>query len=237
MTMPNGSNSKDLGNIVRFRRYAAANAEKWYKYVNEVRGREARNGDVRLVTGYDSTTTWGMATFANLSEQRSFRLMFKPIGENSLGRAYGWEYSGIADVRSGPDVREVERLRGLDQTTDHRVYENQCLFVRTLNITLQDHVWNRLTAEWEMVYLDDYSETQDFSKFEGTSNRSSETIGAFGIRSNERSRQSSSSNSMMRSSVSSSRSEMSDAAQFSHLHTALVSSAVRFINQISITDL
>ncbi|PPQ79550.1 hypothetical protein CVT25_003432 [Psilocybe cyanescens] len=163
LTMPRGSNSKDLRNLFKFRRYALANAEKWYRYANEIRGREARNGDVRLVVGYDSTTAWGMATFANLSEQRYSRLKFKPIGENSLGRIYGWEYSGIsmAEVRSGPDIHELERLMNLDQAEGQLIYENQCLFVRTLNITLQNDIWNKLAEEWEAFYLGDESQMSD----------------------------------------------------------------------------
>ncbi|PPQ78276.1 hypothetical protein CVT25_011735 [Psilocybe cyanescens] len=234
LTMPRGSNSKDLGNVVRFRKYASANAEKWYKYVNEVRGREVRNGDVRLVIGYDSSTAWGMATFANLSEQRSFRLMFKPIGENSLGRTYGWEYSGIADVRSGPDICEVEKLRNLDQANNHIIYENQCLFVRTLNITLQDDVWSRLAADSEMFYLDDDYETQSpgqhSQSFVGNPNRSAGApgVGDRGGRSSD--------TFMMEGLSSPAQHKSSEAVQFSHLAPALNIHPTKIINKLLLRE-
>ena len=53
LTMPQGAHAEDLVNISRFRQYISANAESWYKFVNNIRGREARNGDVRLVIGCD----------------------------------------------------------------------------------------------------------------------------------------------------------------------------------------
>uniref|UniRef100_A0A8H7Y109 Uncharacterized protein n=1 Tax=Psilocybe cubensis TaxID=181762 RepID=A0A8H7Y109_PSICU len=150
LTMPCGCNSKDLRNIFRFRKYAVANAEKWYRYANEIRGRDAKNGDVRLVIGYDSTTAWGMAAFANLSEKRYSRLKFRPVGGNSLGRIYGWEYSGItmAEVKSGPDFYEIEKLRNLARGPDAEEAAVQ-------KSVLVSDLWNKLAEEWEMLYLDD----------------------------------------------------------------------------------
>ncbi|KDR67718.1 hypothetical protein GALMADRAFT_231888 [Galerina marginata CBS 339.88] len=151
--MPVGSKSEDLGNSIRLRKYVAANAESWYRYVNEVRGREARNGDVRLVMGYDKTTAWGMATFANTTAQES-RLKFKPMGETGVGRTYGWEYSGMAEGRTGPDPEELEELRMGEESELGSVYENQCLFIRTLNITLQAEIWDKLAADLDLEMLD-----------------------------------------------------------------------------------
>ncbi|KDR67739.1 hypothetical protein GALMADRAFT_79635, partial [Galerina marginata CBS 339.88] len=65
LTMPVGSNSEDLREKRRIRAYISTHAEDWYKYANIIRGREAKNGDIRLVVGFDKTTTWGMATFSN----------------------------------------------------------------------------------------------------------------------------------------------------------------------------
>ena len=69
LTMPVGSNSEDLTNKRLLRKYAAMNAEHWYRYIIDDQGREISNGDVRLVVGYDKTVAWGMATFSNLSAQ------------------------------------------------------------------------------------------------------------------------------------------------------------------------
>jgi len=147
VTMPQGAYSEKLGNVTMFKNYLSVHAESWYKYVNGVRGREAKNGDVRLAIGCDKSTTWGMATFSNLTEHNALRLKFKAIGESSLGRTYGWEYSGMAEVRAGPDAQEVEDLRMNEETERGVVYKNQCLFVETLNATLNDNVWNKLSSE------------------------------------------------------------------------------------------
>ncbi|KAF8956508.1 hypothetical protein BDZ97DRAFT_1616431, partial [Flammula alnicola] len=58
LTMPEGAISQDLENIPRFRAYAAKHVDNWYRFVNGPRGREAKNGDVRLVVGCDKTTSW-----------------------------------------------------------------------------------------------------------------------------------------------------------------------------------
>ena len=59
--MPQGAYSEKLGNVTTFKKYLSVHAESWYKYVNGVHGREAKNGDVRLVIGCDKSATWGMA--------------------------------------------------------------------------------------------------------------------------------------------------------------------------------
>ncbi|KAF8969623.1 hypothetical protein BDZ97DRAFT_1754462 [Flammula alnicola] len=153
LAIPHGALSIDLGNITRFRNYMAANVERWYQYANGPRGREARNGDLRLVIGCDKTTAWGMATFANCSKQKESRLKFKPTRRYSdpRGLAYGWEYSGTAEVKTGPDVRELEALRaGPSDSEGSRAYENQCLFVRTLNATFREDVWEKVAFECGM---------------------------------------------------------------------------------------
>ena len=58
--MPQGARSENLGNLATFREYAAANVANWYRYINGLRGRDFKNGDVRLVVGFDK-----IATFAN----------------------------------------------------------------------------------------------------------------------------------------------------------------------------
>ena len=142
--MPRGARSEDLRNKAIFREYAAANVANWYRYANGPRGLEAKNGEVRLVVGFDKTTSWGIATFANQTQQSSCRLKFGPSeGDSSSTNNYTWsqlEYSGVADVKAGPDSDEVDELR-IDSDPSHVQFKNQCLFVRTLNTTLADDVW------------------------------------------------------------------------------------------------
>ena len=144
--MPEGAYSEDLGNSSRLRQYIATHAEDWYKFVNGPRGREAQNGDLHVVVGCDKTTSWGMATFANssLSQETNFRLKFSPLGEQqsqrNAGNKYMWEHSGVAEVRVGPGRGENEELG----ETDSNRLQNQCLFLRTLNVTLSEKVWEEI---------------------------------------------------------------------------------------------
>lgn len=143
--MPLGATSETFGNVVSFRRYVASNIVHWYKFVDDVLGRGAKNGDIRLVVGCVKTS-WGIATFANQAHQSSCRLRFCPVevassdSISSDSSRYVWEYSGIADVRAGPSPVENNGLRQVDDPGDV-VYENQFLFLRPLNATLPDNIW------------------------------------------------------------------------------------------------
>jgi hypothetical protein len=151
--MPRGARSQDLGNYAKFREYANANVDDWYKFVNGPRGREAKNGDVRLVVGFDKTTSWGIATFANQTHQNTCRLKFAPA-EGDSASTYTWsEYSGVADVRAGPDSDENDELKRPSDAPDIQ-FENQCLFVRTLNITLADDAWADIHSSLGSVHVD-----------------------------------------------------------------------------------
>jgi hypothetical protein len=148
LTMPEGAYSEDLGNCSRLGQYIATHAEYWYKFINGPRGREAQNGDLRVVVGCDKTTSWGMATFSNssLSREAKFRLKFSVLGkqqsQRNAGSKYIWEHSGVAsaEVRIGPGRGENEEL---GETISNRL-RNQCLFLRTLNVTLSEKVWEEI---------------------------------------------------------------------------------------------
>ena len=151
--MPKGAIALDLENVPLFREYVAANVAKWYKFVNGVRGREAKNGEVRVVIGCDKTTSWGMAAISNVTQQKASQLKFKILEEPRAklsGTAYAWEYSGMAEVRVGPDAKEINALRNGDadpfdtNPPSEEEFSNQCLFVRTLNATLSDQAWKKL---------------------------------------------------------------------------------------------
>ncbi|KAF8908543.1 hypothetical protein CPB84DRAFT_1744176 [Gymnopilus junonius] len=149
LTMPVGSNSQDLMPILRFKKYVAQHAEDWYKHIINVRECEVNNGDVRLVIGHDKTSSWGMATFSSsTAEDSALYLSFRPTDPGTiLDRQYGWDLSGSAEVRNGPDPREVEVLRKDDPAAEEgAIYQNQCLFVRTINPKLQDGVWKNLVS-------------------------------------------------------------------------------------------
>ncbi|KAF8959470.1 hypothetical protein BDZ97DRAFT_1705049 [Flammula alnicola] len=150
LTIPHGAYTEDLANRAAFKRYLSDNVSSWYKYANGVRGREVNNGDLRLVTGVDKSRAWGMATFANVTEQTnlSLKLRFKPSKDSRVGTIYTWDYSGIADsARSGPGRREIEALWMGDESQGMHAFENQSLFVRTLSAKLQEDQWEKLEYE------------------------------------------------------------------------------------------
>jgi hypothetical protein len=61
LSMPDGAFQEELGNSSRFRDYVAVpvHAASWsrYEFVNGPRGREAQNGDVRVVVGCEKSTS------------------------------------------------------------------------------------------------------------------------------------------------------------------------------------
>ena len=119
-----------------------ANAANWYRFLNGPCGREVKNGDIRLVVGSDKTTSWSITTFpaANQTQQNSCRFKFGP-SEGDSASAYRWpDNSGVAEVRTGPDSNEIDELR-IDSDPPDVQFENQCLFVRALSVTLTDDIW------------------------------------------------------------------------------------------------
>lgn len=159
LTMPDGAETLDLGNVLHFERYMAKNVASWYRYVLVERGRHVENGEVRLVAGRDNSRTWGMATFEKASTHGDvLQLKFRPMEENILGaRRYTWESSGAASARTGPSRTQTEELTadgGADVT-------NQTLFVRTLNARLKSKSWKKLITaiaqELTQLYQDQES--------------------------------------------------------------------------------
>ncbi|KAF8954929.1 hypothetical protein BDZ97DRAFT_1765621 [Flammula alnicola] len=143
---------EDVWNYIQLctRVYGAARIPCHARYATGIRGRKVKNGDLRLVIGVDKSRAWGMATFVNATHEtnRPLTLRFKPKQDSSVGRIYTWEYTGMADsARSGPGRREIAALWAGDESQEMRVFENQALFVRTLNATLQKDGWENLESE------------------------------------------------------------------------------------------
>ncbi|KAF9554341.1 hypothetical protein CPC08DRAFT_712973 [Agrocybe pediades] len=178
LAMPEGSVSQDVGNIARLQKYAKQHAESWYKHIICQRGRTLKNGSVRLVTGYDNASAWGMAAFANSFEQGGPQdLRFAASGSSKAGDLYFWDYSGVAETKAGPGEREVEALRNMVPDPEGTQYQNQSLFIRTLNITFQDRVWQQLKIGCD---YEDSDEDENGSSDSGSfSSRDSSFSGVF----------------------------------------------------------
>lgn len=136
--MPDGAFTQELNNVSLFRRFIADHAKGWYEFVNGPRGREAKNGDLRVVVGCDKTTSWGMATFTDIASPSDLQVQFtashQPTG--SPLKMNSWICTGIADMKTGPDDREY-----LQSPAKQDRPRNQCLFVRTLSVTLSTALW------------------------------------------------------------------------------------------------
>ncbi|KAF8804953.1 hypothetical protein BYT27DRAFT_7105774, partial [Phlegmacium glaucopus] len=158
LAMPDGAISEDVRNEAIFRKYTSIHAEDWYRYINNIRGRDAKNGDVRLVIGYHKTSHWCIATFADsTAKQNPFFLEFNPVTETNIGKMYEWKHSGTAEVRTGPGDHEIEDLRKGDPDHGRKTYQNQSLFGRTISATMGEDIWNKLAAESVEVEIDDDS--------------------------------------------------------------------------------
>ncbi len=109
--MPDGATTEDLMNHELVQKYIAKNAQSWYTYIREERGRKVKNGDIRLVIGFDKVASWGIATFASSVEEQ-VRLEFKTNdSDQAASRAYSWNCVGGGSGRVGPHEEEMDGLR------------------------------------------------------------------------------------------------------------------------------
>ncbi|KAF9526475.1 hypothetical protein CPB83DRAFT_896137 [Crepidotus variabilis] len=139
LTMPLGARKLELSSTTAFRKYITQHAENWYKFVNGPRGRNLANGELRLIYGCDKSTAWGMATFSNACNPKlKFR---KSQNMSGAASAYSWEHSSMAEsVKVGPYLHDNEGLLDFGPTP----LRNQCLFLRTMTVTLAEDVWEGL---------------------------------------------------------------------------------------------
>ena len=149
--MPEGAISLDLASDLAFSEYLAANVQKWYEFVHKIRRQSISNGQIRLVTGCDKTTAWGIATVSGMSQHK---LKFKASdAAGSSTTTYTWECSGMVEVRVGPDKHDIEALRSDD--TFNTTFQNQCLFVRTMTARLGNNDWAKLMRSLGRTVVED----------------------------------------------------------------------------------
>ncbi|KAF7302808.1 Pleiotropic drug resistance ABC transporter protein [Mycena kentingensis (nom. inval.)] len=90
LALPHGSMLCRLENVEAMRRYAAANAESWYRYVNETRGRRLGNGRLYLITGWEKASVGGMGTFQNVAPSSDFDIALVPLQQPGGGIEYAF---------------------------------------------------------------------------------------------------------------------------------------------------
>jgi hypothetical protein len=141
LVMPDGALSEDLRNCKLVQKYIADNAGSWYEYAeSDDCGMQPENGDIRVVIGMDKVSSWGMATFENVNLEEPLRFEFKDDGRGSQGRTYKWD---SVSGRAGPPEEEIRDLLEGPNTSPLR---NQCVFVRTLNVSVAGGVRDELAV-------------------------------------------------------------------------------------------
>jgi len=152
--MPDGALSEDLRHYKLVEKYIADNAKNWYEYVeSDDCGMPTENGDIRVVVGMDKASSWGMATFENVDSEQPLQFEFRDDGRGS----HKWDR--IITGRAGPPEEEI---RDLLQGPDTSPLRNQCVFVRTLNVSVAGKVRDEL-AVYEVrasCFRDNFSEFQ-----------------------------------------------------------------------------
>jgi len=134
--MPDGATTQNLLNTWGIRGTISSNAKNWYTYTRTNRGRNVKNGDIRVVVGVDKVCSWGIATSAcNTGQTASYVFKHDPT------HTYQWDCIG-GSGRVGPQNKEI-----CDLIKDDGGPENQCVFIRTINFTLSGKMWNDFSSE------------------------------------------------------------------------------------------
>ena len=133
--MPDGATTRDLLDTQKVRHIISSNAQGWYKYARNTRGRVVGNGEIRLVIGVDKVSSWGIATSA-CSTGQTASYVFK----HDPTHLYRWDCIG-GSGRVGPQKREIG-----DLVENNILPENQSIFIRTINFTLSGKMWNDIPS-------------------------------------------------------------------------------------------
>jgi hypothetical protein len=133
LALPHGAHLEKLENVESARRYAAQNAESWYRYINGTRGRELVNGGLYLITGCEKSRSGGIASFQNVADQNEFQLSFKPSVRSDSGYRYRFQRGTPACTKVFPSLAQDDELP-LNQTT----------FLHGFTISIGEGIWARL---------------------------------------------------------------------------------------------
>jgi hypothetical protein len=159
LVMPDGALSEDLRHYKPVEKYISDNAKSWYEYVeSDDCGMPTENGDIRVVVGMDKVSSWGMATFENVNAEEPLQFELKDDGRRSESHARTYKWDGIVEGRAGPPEEEIRDLLQGPNTTPLR---NQCVFARTLNVSIAGKVRDEL-AVYEVrasCFKDSFSES------------------------------------------------------------------------------
>ncbi|KAJ7707377.1 hypothetical protein B0H17DRAFT_1000461 [Mycena rosella] len=151
LSLPHGAQLEKLENVEHARRYAAKNAESWYRYVNGTRGRRLVNGDLYLITGCEKSQSGGMASFENVTAGSEFQLLFKPI--TSSGSDAGYKYR----FKRGTPAHT--------RTFFSSTHLNHTTFIHGLTISIGEGIWGRLLGGVGISQITDFQSPKSHSNF------------------------------------------------------------------------
>ncbi|KAJ6562023.1 hypothetical protein B0H19DRAFT_1259642 [Mycena capillaripes] len=145
LALPHGARLEKLENLETMLRYAAKNAESWYKHINGPggRGRQLVNGFLYLITGCEKSQSWGMASFQNIAAEREFQLRFKPNADATAGWKYRW--------RKGTPARTKCFMNSAEPNL-----ANQTLFLHGFSISLGEGIWGKLFGDVSVGPIADF---------------------------------------------------------------------------------
>jgi hypothetical protein len=107
LVLPEGASRRDLrSRKALFRRCAMENALCWYRFANKQLERDIPNGSLVLVTGCDMTSSWGIASFADISSDMDVELKLYP----SQRGTYFWETNVPSATRTGAGYESISAL-------------------------------------------------------------------------------------------------------------------------------
>ncbi|KIM35848.1 hypothetical protein M413DRAFT_325701 [Hebeloma cylindrosporum] len=137
LTLPEGVISRDVIDVSCFRKYIAANAVGWYKFVNEVGYRHATNGDLRIVVGWDHCSSWSRASTSSV-------IVHVPDDSKATSGSFA-RFDGRI---TGGGTGVLVPMNGDKLLNDGAVYQNQSVFLRTLNISVCENIWSKLAEDF-----------------------------------------------------------------------------------------
>ena len=126
LILPDGAARTDLYNIKVLRDLAENNASSWYEFARGSAGRDAPDGSLYLVTGFDKATRWGVSSiYSPSSTSGDVTVKFTFLSAGSIEGSCEWTSAIEHSVghRIGPGRRSEGALR-----------QDQCVFLRGFKI-------------------------------------------------------------------------------------------------------
>ncbi|KAL0063001.1 hypothetical protein AAF712_010132 [Marasmius tenuissimus] len=133
-----GADRTDASNKSAFSEYAFRHGESWYRFANETLGREASNGELYLITGFDKSNSWENAVIYNRSNANSYTLAFTTAGLGPEGR--------LKLSKTTSNGSSLSHRCSSDET-----FHNQSLFIRGFRISVRQGVRARFGSRTKVV--------------------------------------------------------------------------------------